>query len=107
MGATTTSIRHLYRLCTGRCRSRSRGRIVDDESVELLGHHRGMCAQPPSGSAGGIPGAKLHFLILKLIKQALNQISVYFDDLVPATDILNANLYFLRSCATVSQRQMP
>src|SRR5215204_1044101 len=50
---------------------------------------------------------RLHILILKLIKQALNQISVYFDDLDPAANIHNANLYLLRSCATVAQLQMP
>src|SRR5215207_3599623 len=40
-----------------RCRSRSSGRIVDDESVELQGHHHCLRAQPPLGSARGIPGA--------------------------------------------------
>src|SRR5919107_4344380 len=38
MGATTTSNRYLHGLSTGHRRSRSRSRIVDDESVELLGH---------------------------------------------------------------------
>src|SRR5215213_2550295 len=34
------------------CRPRSRSRIMDDESVELPGHHHCLCAQPFFGSAG-------------------------------------------------------
>src|ERR671910_3587624 len=55
-GGTTTSIRPLHRPCTGRGRSCSRSRVVDDEIVELPGHHRCLCAQPSFGSAGGSPG---------------------------------------------------
>src|SRR5829696_9602574 len=51
-GRTTASIRHLHGPCTGHCRPRSRSRIMDDESVELPGHHHCLCAQPFFGSAG-------------------------------------------------------
>ena len=53
LGATTTSNRYLHGLSTGHRRSRSRSRIVDDESVELLGHHHCLCAQPSCRSAWG------------------------------------------------------
>jgi hypothetical protein len=55
-GGTTTNVRPLHGPCTGRSRPRSRSRIVDDESVELPGHHRCLCAQPSFGSTGGISG---------------------------------------------------
>src|ERR671921_28995 len=53
-GGATTSVRPLHRSCDWHSRSHSRSRVMDDESVELQGHHRCLCAQPSFGSAGGV-----------------------------------------------------
>jgi len=41
-----------------------------------------------------------------LVEQALEQLPVHLKYLDLAADILDANLYLLRLCATVSQLQM-
>jgi hypothetical protein len=57
-GGRTTGVYPLLGICGGRCGPRRRGRIMDAESVELLGHHRSVCAQLPFRSTGGSPGAR-------------------------------------------------
>jgi hypothetical protein len=50
----TTGVCPLLGYCGG---PRRRRRIMDDETVELLGHHRCLCAQLSFGSAGGSHGS--------------------------------------------------
>src|SRR5919107_5712110 len=53
-GGATTSARPLHRSYAWHCGSHSCRRVVDDESVELQGHHRCLCTQPSFGSSEGV-----------------------------------------------------
>src|SRR5215208_7983167 len=51
-GAEGTGRAPLLGVCGRRCGPRRRRRIVDAQTMELLEHHRCLCAQLPFGSAG-------------------------------------------------------